>query len=572
MSGPQADPAGSAPGTQPPLPPKTARELLTDKLQWLMLFRVLMVTVLLGSTIVVSADSLSGLSDPFHLILYSIVIGTYALTLIYAVLLRRIQRIVPFAYAQLAGDVLISGALVFVTGGSESVFTFLFSLSIINGAILLYRNGALTVATFSSACFMAIVLTDAGILPPFFEIRLRHDRNLYYVAFIHFTTFYLVAILATYLAEQLRQAGEELEEKQLDIDKLKALNENIVNSLASGLLTVSDAGRVIFFNPGAARITGYSERDVLYRPIQEVFPELSDVLAFASSEDADSRFETLFTRRDKARVFLGYTVSQLRNHEGRVFGKIVHFQDNTEKRALESAVKRHVRLAAIGQLAAAIAHEIRNPLASISGSAQVLGSFGESSEQVQRLLDIVVRETDRLNALVTDFLDFARPKPPMLVPTELTQLVAETVDGFRLERTEGQDVVVETRWDGPVWAVADGDQIRQVLWNLLANAAQVSESGGKVLVGVDGVDAHESRPHRGRIRVEDQGPGVPAAQRSRIFEPFYTTRKGGTGLGLAVVERIVVDHGGDLEVEASPEGGAAFVIHLPGSDAAEAVA
>ena len=544
---------------------QSGREIAA-KLEWLMLFRVLMVTVLLGAAILSSADTVASLSQPFHLFLYGIVIVTYGLTLGYAVAVRRVRDVRRFALVQLAGDVLVSACLVHITGGTESVFTFLFSLSIINGSILLYRPGALMVATFSSAAFLLIAAHETGwihlpVLGP------RPPRtNLYYVTFIHLTTFYLVAILASYLSEQLRRAGKEIEEKTLDIAELRALNENIVRSLASGLVTIDRSGIIISCNEGAATITGQARQDVLGKPVGEVFPELSDVLTFSEEEAGGGarRLETSFTRRDNARIIMQYRVSSLRAHDGQVYGKVVHFEDATQIHALESAVKRHERLAAVGELAAAIAHEIRNPLASISGSVEMLASMDGGGGSHPQLKAIVVRETERLNSLITDFLRYARPRPPETVSTDIGRVVAETVDAFRQERPD-DDGRLEVTIDDPggTWASADSGQVRQVLWNLLHNAAQVMPKGGRIAVRLERRSTeHDDEAEDLWIHVQDDGPGVPMAIRDRIFEPFYTTRKQGTGLGLSISQRIMEDHDGDLILECPEAGGAVFSMRL----------
>ena len=570
--------------TQPILTPvefarqESGREIAA-KLEWLMLFRVLMVTVLLGAAILSSADTVASLSQPFHLFLYGIIIITYGLTLGYAVAVRRVRDVQRFALIQLAGDVIVSACLVHMTGGTESVFTFLFSLSIINGAILLYRPGALAVATFSSAAFLLIGAHEAGWLQlP--QLGPRPPRtNLYYVTFIHLTTFYLVAILASYLAEQLRSAGKEIAEKTLSIAELRALNDNIVSSLSSGLVTIDHSGRIISCNEGAARITGHAQADVLMRPVGEVFEELDDVFTFSDDlAGASRRLETSFTRHDNnARIIMQYRVSPLRGHDGRVFGKVVHFEDATQIHALESAVKRHERLAAVGELAAAIAHEIRNPLASISGSVELLASMGGASEPQTRLRDIVLRETERLNGLITDFLRYARPRSPDPVSTDMGTVVRETVDAFNQELAErGSAVVVAIEDPGGSWASADGGQVRQVLWNLLHNAANAMPHGGRVTTRLErrATVQEDDEAEDLWIHVQDEGPGVAKAIRDRIFEPFYTTRKEGTGLGLAISQRIMQDHDGDLLLECPEEGGSVFSMRLRATEPAiqEAVA
>jgi two-component system sensor histidine kinase PilS (NtrC family) len=256
---------------------------------------------------------------------------------------------------------------------------------------------------------------------------------------------------------------------------------------------------------------------------------------------------------------LGVSVSPLTNHLNRPIGRIVNFQDLTELRRMEAQVKRAERLAAIGQMAAGVAHEIRNPLASISGSIELLRKTPQLDPDSGALMEIVLREVERLNRLITDLLDYARPRPRVPVPLELGGLLDETVRVFAQDRTAPGVTAryVPPAEGGEVQVVADPGQVRQVLWNLLRNAAEAMPDGGEVVVALRRGDGHAE------FDVVDTGQGIAPSDQERLFEPFFTTKTRGSGLGLAMVHRIVTEHGGSVSVDSSPGRGARFSVRLP---------
>lgn len=539
--------------------PEAARETIS-KIQWLMFFRVVMITVLLGSTLVVNIDDASLLTDPGTLALLGLIIGTYALTIVYAVLVSRIRRLALFAYAQLLGDVVTVLALVLLTGGSESVFLFMFSLVVLNASILLYRPGAFATATVCAGMLVVVVgreLMGWGDAPA--PATGAEVRSLVLTGVANVIAVYLVALLAGYLSEQLRDTGQQLRFASEDIRQLRALNDHIITSIQSGLVSFTLDGRIIFFNPAAERITGHDAADVLYRDVREVFPALAPALM--TGDTPMDRWEETYVRPDGSSRILGFSLSPLVDSEGVHRGSILIFQDLTPIREMEEAMRRSEKFAAIGKMAAGIAHEIRNPLASISGSIQMLHRAPDLDPTDRRLMDIVLREIDRLEELISSFLRFARPQTPTLKPVELGALLAEVVEvfGYLSHRADGGPAhrVELDAGDADVVIEADPQQLKQVFWNLLNNAAEAMPDGGTIELRA------RRRGDTVEVDVVDHGVGISAEERDRIFDPFYTTKERGTGLGLSFVHRIIEEHRGTLRVASEPGAGSTFTVVLP---------
>ncbi|BDG04275.1 two-component system sensor histidine kinase NtrB [Anaeromyxobacter oryzae] len=521
---------------------------LHRKLVWITFFRVVSITVLLGGTAAVGWESAPDLEATAPL--YTLVIATYAVSVAFALALRARRLLVPLAYGQLALDVGIAAAVVALTGGAESVFVFMYSLGIVNGAILLYRRGALTALAVALGAHLVVAL-----LP-------HHGHRAVPVGllFVHGSAFVVTAVLASYLAEQLRRTGERLAARESDLAEITALHEAIVQSVTSGLVTLDRAGRVTFLNRAGEHMLGVLATDVVGRPA-------TGWLATIPADVARGELDHLIGGAESLR--LGYSSFQLIGRDGAAVGKALIFQDLTQLRAMEEKVARSERLADLGGVAAGLAHELRNPLASMMGALELLRQAPGLAGEDRRLMEIALRESGRLGELVTQFLAFARPAPPRRVRCDLAPVVDETLDV--LANDPALAPVDVERALAPAPAHCDPDQLRQIVLNLVLNAAHAAG------------DRHPP-PARGRVRVacgfdaigtfvavEDDGPGVDPADRDRIFLPFFTTKQDGTGLGLATVQRIVDAHGGSVALEGAAAGGARFVVHFPApADAADA--
>lgn len=510
---------------------------LHRKLVWLTLFRMATVTVLLGGTALVSWQ-VGSASDPSTRPLYAVVLVSYVASLGFALALRARRADVPIAYAQVGLDVALAAVVVAITGGAESMFVFMYALAIVNGSILRYRRGAVVAAAAAIAVHVAVSVRTAGGHAPL--------PNLFAQA----AALAAIAALTSFLAELLRATDARLLAREGDLAAFTALHESIVQSVTSGLLTLDREGRVTFLNRAGEQITALAFDALRGRPA---------VPAFADFRGEVARAEADFVRPSGERLRLGYSAFPLRGRSGETVGTAVIFQDLTRMRAMEEAMARSERLADLGRVAAGLAHELRNPLAAMSGSLELLRATAALDGEQRRLMEIVQREAARLDALVRDFLAFARPAPPRRTPTDLAALAADALAVFAHDpAAAGVRVGVAL---APAWAHADPDQVRQVLWNLVTNAAHAAAHGGGGAVRVgSGSDVRGAW-----LLVEDDGPGVSEEDRHRLFLPFFTTKPGGTGLGLATVQRIVDAHGGTVEVDAAPSGGARFTVRLPAS-------
>jgi two-component system sensor histidine kinase PilS (NtrC family) len=528
--------------------------------------RAAVVTALFGSTLFFSLGSDRPAIGATQILLFGVVLAVYAMTAGYLIWLRKARANISLhVQLQILFDVLVATVLVYVTGGVESPFTFFYALPVINTAVFYPRRGTFLTAglccLFLSALF---ILESQGILPGELEGRvgeLPSGGRVAYLLALNYAMFFAIAWLSGYLAEQLRETGRELQRTESDLERLEVLNRDIVLSMRSGLMAVDHRGVVSLLNPVAEQILGCRAEASLECPVAQVFPAVAPLLDKMRAEGlGELHREEVQHQNHKARtaVPVGLTLSTLKTPEREEAGILIHMVDLTEQKQMEALVKRAERMAALGAMAAGIAHEVRNPLASISGAVQMLGAEDGAGGEDRRLMDIVKRETERLNLLISDFLHYARPREPQPRACSLKDLVAETVSVFLRSTDEGG-----SRVDcdlAEVEAMVDPDQIRQVLWNLLANAAQAVDGAGSVRVRL-GVEEGGAVS----IEVTDDGPGVPEDLHDKIFEPFFTTREEGSGLGLATVSRIVEAHNGTVRLECPEGGGSRFIVRLPGA-------
>jgi len=519
------------------------REPLVRRLVWLTVFRLVLVTVLLvGTAMVTGRRDVDDLAETYPL--YGLILTAYLGSLGVLVVLRRSAgRAGGAAVVHVVLDVALASGLVGMTGRSESVFVFLFVLAVIDGAILLGRRGAALGLVLTLGAYLVVVLGEprphalpAGTL------------------WAHVAAMVATAALSGYLAEQLRSTGERLAARESDLANVTALHEAIVQSVTSGLLTVDAAGRVTFLNRAGERIAGLPLAAVRGRPAGEVLPGFSD---------AGRRGETAWTNARGEQVTLGFSRFPLTGHGGANFGRAVIFQDLTELRAMEAAVKRSERLADLGRVAAGLAHELRNPLASMAGSVELLSASEGLRQEDQRLMAIVTKEAARLEQLVARFLDYSRPAAPRLAEVDAAQLAGEVAEVFARDPAAAR--IALHRELQPLILRCDPDQLRQILWNLLVNAAQAIQSTGGA--GAILLRCAPEPGGWGQVEVEDDGPGIAPADQAKLFTPFFTTKAGGTGLGLATIHRIVEAHGGTVTAAPAGPRGARFTVRLPAAPA-----
>ena len=456
---------------------------------------------------------------------------------------------------------MLATLLIHATGGGQSPFFFLYFLDVVAVALLAQRRGAAVAAGASTVLMAAVSVAGywrhvAAGARAAAGCRGRSSRDdLAMRLALNALALGAVGVLATHLARQTRQAGERLTRHERYAGDLATLHENTIRSMTSGLVTLDLEGRVTSINEAGSEILGVSRARLIGEPLEVHLPQLALLLLEAGPQGTVRRAEITALRDDGAVRNLGISAAPLADYAGNVIGRVIHFQDLTELRRMQLEVERAERLASIGRLAAGIAHEIRNPLASISGSIEMLKTTPGADADSRQLMDIAVREVDRLNRLITDLLDYARPHKEERRRLDLGEHAGEIVRAFEQERREKITVAVDVP-AGVIVEAAPG-QLRQVLWNLIRNAADaMSTSGGEITIrlGTDG--------SRAVLAIRDQGPGIPPDRIDRLFEPFYSTKTGGTGLGLATVARIVTDHGGTVDVSSEPGQGATFTVLL----------
>jgi two-component system sensor histidine kinase PilS (NtrC family) len=470
--------------------------------------------------------------------LYALVLVAFLASLAHGVL-AAYGRAGPRALSfELAGDWALITALVYCTGGVGSLFGFLYIVSILHAAARAGSRGTLYASAAAISAYGVVAFgTALGWLPMFGGI----SAPLLDEASKAFGIQTAACLSVTLLARRL---GREVEAGQHELMELGELHQRIVDNVSSGLLSVDRDERISSFNREAERITGYRIDHVLGWSLSQLFPTLD--AAVQLPDGGITRAEVPFTARRGDELYLGFSRSILRDARGRPDGAILIFQDLTRVREMEEQLRRSERLSAVGQLATGLAHEIRNPLASLSGAIELLGGdlAEDSDPSSRRLLRIVERETGRLNRLVTDFLSYAGRRPPQRAPVPLRELFEEIRELLESGEHAAMTMVIDVA--AGLSANGDADQLRQVFWNLILNAAQAEPPDQQVTVRAYTVRGESGK--RIRVEVSDRGAGIADDHLERAFEPFFTTKPQGTGLGLATVHRVIEAHGGELTV------------------------
>ena len=534
---------------------------LRARLSTLIAVRVIVGTLLLGWAILIQVNTPGAFPvDP----LFFLIGLTYALSVIYIATLRVVDRFPWLADVQLGADAMLVSGFILVTGGITSYFSSLFLLPIIAASTIRARRGAMQVATLSAILYLAIVagqyLDGFAFLPASWQVNvpLPGLRFAQYTVANNLFGFIAVALLSGSLAESLRSAGARLVDASHEIEDLRAFNARVIDSPLSGLATTDLEGRILTFNRGAAVITGIGSEEAIGRDVGDVLqmprPVRAQLPALAGTR---ARADVEFRAADGRLMDIGLTASTLTFPNGRT-GYLITFQDVTTIKRLERNARLQRNLAAVGEMAAGIAHEIRNPLASMSGSIQVLRQELSLNEEQAQLMDIVLRESERLNDTIRSFLAYARPQKFAVARLDLRKVVQDAALLLRngADVRDGHSVDVDVPAE-PVWYEADESQIRQIIWNLATNGLRAMRTGGRLGLGVKTEDGD------GVLWVSDEGCGIPAEEIDSIFQPFHSSFEKGTGLGLAIVHRIVTDYNGAIQVSSTVGAGTTVRVRLP---------
>ena len=471
-------------------------------------------------------------------------------------------------YLQIIWDLLFVTVLILFTGGIQSPYSFLYLVSILVAGVLLGRREAMYTASLCGILYGSLLdfqyfgyLTFIGLSQ--LDAQLVGASQLFYNIFFNLIGFGLTAFFTGLLSERARHSEEALQQTSIDYDELAQLNSTIVVHSQTGLLTTTVSGKIRVFNPYAEELVGLSQSEVYDRKLETVFPQLGGLLLQSATDSINREFE--YQKSDGLRMILGYRAALFNDSKGEPAGYIINFKDITAIRRMEIALKKADRLAAVGELSARMAHEIRNPLAALCGSVQLLAAQGNIDESDQRLLAIVTRESDRLNSLITEFLIYARPNQPHPEIIILHELI-EDMRVFMASDSRFESIEISNRVPAHTEIRGDINQLRQVIMNLLCNSADAMPDGGFIniesLMLLRGANGYQKEPAV-QISITDNGTGISEDTARHLFEPFWTTKSNGTGLGLAISYRIIEGHGGSIAAESPDEGGCRFVITLP---------
>jgi two-component system sensor histidine kinase PilS (NtrC family) len=534
-------------------PPQLRRRLVflvLGRVVFILLFSVLMA--------VLQSDQLLEFTSPALGLVGGVVLGVIAASAVYIVLVFRLRRgLYWLAFVQIQLDLVLWGAIISVTGGVNSYFTFLFPLSIVVAAVYLGERGVIFTLVLSVAVYVLVVV--ARLLDWFpglgslSGVPMQPEVGDLVIALtLDIGSMVLVAMLGWVLAFQVAHTGRSLERTQEIFEDLHRLNEAVVTLLPSGLVTTDVNGMIRSANPAVQRILDVGSSALVGRPLHELMGRDHD------SVDAMPLMGEVTLHRGGREVLIEYMKAPLQDGTGRIIGSIVHLRDVTEVRRLGQKLSEFEKYRALGDLAVGLAHEIRNPLGSISGSIELVMESKDLDEEDRRLLSIVHLETEKIGRLVTSLFNLARPPDPVIAPVDVHPVVKEITEMCSRDR-EIRDLTLKVDVSSDLVVLADRDQLGQVIMNLIRNAAEASRGTGDVIV----IEGRRLDSGLVQVSVADSGRGMDPELLERIYDPYFTTKSYGLGVGLALCKSIVERHGGTIHLENRPEGGAIARVVLP---------
>ncbi len=546
----------------------------SSKVPWLLLSRLSIFTLLL-IIVVLFFQAPEALVPPF--VIYSF--ATLSVLLVVAFKIRQTHQLLfnGAVILQLITEVVVETGVIQHAGGLSSPFAVLFILTILSSSLIYQLVGGALIAGLSSSAYLYVLWMEEDLELSVDSLLLISDAS-YYKAFLNICTFFLVALISGYLAQKLKVKGEEAWSASLELDKVKADTDEILTHLKSGVVTIDTWGRIVYFNQAAEEILGYSEAEVKGKDCREVFksrmPQVAEKLMQGIRYNQEGIRGLLYVEdKDNKKIPLGISTSILGDSDDGVRGVIAIFQDISDALKLEERMRVADRLAAVGELSAGIAHEIRNPLASISGSVEVLRDELSVSEENAKLLELIVKETARLNRILTDFLNYARIGPSLLTRVELMHILDDVVEIGKKHSAFRDTITIRKSFSSDSrYVLGEENQIKQIFLNLLMNAMEAMEGRwGEIVITDRSLDQlykpqlQEDEAEKSEwvpVAIVDEGKGMSEEQKHKVFSPFFSTKKNGTGLGLAIVHRLVNNLGGKMEFRSQKGRGSTFVVYL----------
>jgi len=535
-------------------------DILLKKVKALISIRVVFITLLLGSFFLLQVGYRS---FPYPRATSNLIVALYFLTIIYAFLLDRIKAYFTFAYFQIFMDVAAINVLIYLTGGIESWFSFIMLLTVMSANAVLNRKAGYVIATFSSILYGVMIdLQYYKLLPIKYDPALN-EKDFLYNIFVHIAAFYMMAFLSGYLSSRLEKTTRDLEQTDSDLKELSLFNRELIENIPSGIFTTGIDGRILIFNKAAEDITGITREKASNLKITAIFPFINPPIPPLpkGGEGGLERIEGVIGQQTGDGRIINLTISPRVDVTGVKIGFIGIFQDITMLKKMEMDIKHKEKWAAIGELSANIAHEIRNPLASLKGAIEMLREDRAAKEQKERLTEIALKEMDRLNGIITDFLMYSTPRAAEFTALDLNLVLDDTLELLKNTASARKDISITKDFAGPLFVNADRQKMQQVFLNLGMNALEAMPDGGELSVSTK----RSSRSFE--VVFKDTGIGISQKNLEKIFYPFFTTKDEGTGLGLAIAYRIIEEHKGKINVISNLGEGAAFKVIIPDSSA-----
>lgn len=533
-----------------------------NKFQLLIIGRLLVLFLLMVTIWLWKSGQLRLSFEDFPRDLFLVFLIFVGLTIVYFFVLRLNKNYVWQVRIQFILDALLITWLVWRTGDLTSPYITLYTVLIAVSSIYLGSRGTLLVASLCALLLTLLAISTATIFVESFETSTPTPRIIQIVAF-QIIAFLVVGLLAARLSQGQASSGHKLRETEKSLVNLRALHERIVESIRSGLITTDLEGNIYTYNLAAEEITGFKAKDMIGKTIFSLLGNIEHTIvpSLERTETGEQplRFEADIVTPEEFIVHIGYGVSPLFTENGETSGLIITFQDLTEIRSMEESVRRKDRLAAVGRVAAGLAHEIRNPLGAMRGAIQVLQSQTPPETAQASLMEIILRESDRLNKIITNFLTYARPRVNNFSETDVRESISDTFTLLKHSPDVKESHILEYELpETPIKISADATQLKQIFWNLARNSIQAMPDGGTLRVTLQKIPLK-----RVQIIFSDTGCGMPANQVEQLFEPFSTSTTGGTGLGLSIVYQIVRDHGGTINVRSLENKGTTITLELP---------